>query len=350
MKVLISFVAALAIMVGVLLWLLLPTWITPPQPAPAPRVAAAGEGVAAAEPAANPAAKPVAATTPLRVIDPPQSGPASHPNEAVRQSASASTNIRYPDAARRSAAEQRLARAREALESDPQSLAALDDAVAAARELEDWPSAADLLARKLALAPDDAALRFELAGLLLRQKRWVDAQVELRAVVAARPDDARAWHNLAIAQQAMSSLHEARRSWDRVVELQSDNVEARARRAEVLLDLQEWGGAAADLESCIAVDASAVDARLNLSLAYWRSGRLADAAVVLDSLIETRPGLTLAAKRRAQILAEIAEQSPADAAARQSAVGALESALKLSPTDAELTKLAERLKSASSRP
>lgn len=181
-----------------------------------------------------------------------------------------------------------LALAQATLEEEPCNELALRDAARAAGGLERWREAASLLERLQRLRPDDPEVCFELAAMLLRLRRFSAAAAVLEPLVADHPDHARAWFNLAIAHQAQGHLAAARRAWSRVIEL-SPSAEARARRAEVLLDLREWAEAGADLEIVAEQQPDAVDVVLNLALALEQLGRAGDARARLAEFAGRHP-------------------------------------------------------------
>ncbi|MBU0637225.1 MAG: tetratricopeptide repeat protein [Planctomycetes bacterium] len=208
---------------------------------------------------------------------------------AVEPSPAAQPAVRWADDVERTNLERRLSIAQAALVLDPSNTAALRDATAALCELGRWAEAADLFARHGDVETATLDLRFEYASVLMRLQRWASAARTLKSVVREDESHARAWFNLAVTHQALGRLQESLRAWDRTIALMPDNAEAYTRRGEVRLDLQRWAAAAADFELAVQQDADTHAARLNLSLAYWKLGRLADARACLLPTLERHP-------------------------------------------------------------
>jgi predicted Zn-dependent protease len=212
---------------------------------------------------------------------------------------------------RRQRAEARLAELRKILAADPYNVRAIRAALELARELGRYDEACGLLARLVRLEPDDANLRFELATLLMRLRRWLEALPHLRLVVAREPGNARAWYNLAIAHQTLAHLHDARAAWDRVAELMPENADVYAHRGEVLLDLRAWAPAAADLETALRLEPGSIDTAMNLSLALHKLGRQAEARATLLPLLARHPQHVPLLNRLAGITWALYEADPA---------------------------------------
>jgi tetratricopeptide (TPR) repeat protein len=205
---------------------------------------------------------------------------------------------------------QRFISLRERLVSEPRDEAALKAALELARELQWHNEACDLLGRLVQLRPEDATLRFELATELMRLERWLEAIPQLRSVIERQPENARAWYNLAIAHQALGHLHDAQATWDRVIELMSQNPDAYAHRGEVRLDLRDWSAAAADFETALRLEPESIDAAMNLSLALSKLGRFGEARETLLPLLEQHPQHVPALNRMAEIAWALYEGDP----------------------------------------
>lgn len=272
-------------------------------PSPAAVAAPAADGPCATADIAGPDGQPAltgaqpVGTAATANAPAPAANAARSPGGAT---AAPATELRLPADPAVRAAQRRLEQARAALRAAPDSEAALRDIWAAAAELERWWEAAAALERLTELHPDDVALGFERGVVLLRLRRTVEAVPVLRAVVAARPDHARAWFNLAVAHQAAGHLGEARAAWDRALAL-APSAEAHAQRGQVLLDLGEWAAAAADFEAVLAREPDAPDAVLNLALALARLGRADAARERLAAFVERHPRHVPALNRLAEL-------------------------------------------------
>ena len=266
-----------------------------------------------------------------------QAKAASRPTDAASQPA-----VRWAADPERRRAEHRLAAAREALAVDPSNPAALRDRLAAARQLGHWAEARRMLARLAEAEPENTEIRFEYAVTLMRLSRWVDAVHTLRVVVAQQPDHGHGWYNLAVAHQALGHLAEARRAWDRAVELLPDNPDAYAQRGEVLLDLHEWSAAAADFEVALEREPEDIEAALNLSLALWKLGRLDEAQERVAGVIERHARHVPALNRMAELCWALYEMAPAtNRAQREAAVAYWRRSLEIDSNQAEIEALLE---------
>lgn len=278
---------------------------------------------------------------------PRSSGPAATPPaaEVLREAPAAATQptVRWASDAPPSRARQRFVELREILVSEPQNEAALHAALELARELQ-WPNeVCDLLGRLVRLRPNDVTLRFELATQLMRLERWLEALPQLRWVVEQQPRNERAWYNLAIAHQALGHLHDARATWDRVIELMPENPDARAHRGEALLDLRDWSAAAADLETVLRLEPDSLDAALNLSLAQSKLGRLEDARRTLLAVLEQRPRHTLVLNRLAEIAWGLYQADPVvNGPLREETVSCCSRSLAVDADQPEIKALLER--------
>lgn len=166
-----------------------------------------------------------------------------------------------------------LGRALSDLAKYPHSRAALDEAIAASRRAGKPDTLLVVLQRGVERFPTDLDLRSAYATELMRQSLWTQAATQLDHILTSAPDDARAWFNLAICQQAAGRLDAARKAWDAFVARDPQQTDAYAYRGQVLLDLREWPAALADFERVLASQPNSPDAHLNAALAYVQLGR-----------------------------------------------------------------------------
>ncbi len=254
----------------------------------------------------------------------------------------ADDDVRWAADPRRRELLQQLERAAETLRSDPYHAAALRDAAAAAASLGYWTAAADCLQRLLELEPQDGELRFQLAAVLIRLRRFVEAIPLLQELVSEQTDNGRAWFNLAVAHQALGHLSEARAAWDRAVELHPGDIETLAHRGEVLLDLHEWAPAAADFSAALKLDPNSTDCTLNLALAWQRMGRRGEARALLLDLLARRPRNVPALRRLVDICREELEVNPADPSARRDLLSFGRRLVEIIPDEPGVRELLER--------
>ncbi|MFQ5807831.1 MAG: tetratricopeptide repeat protein [Phycisphaerae bacterium] len=267
----------------------------------------AGETTLPQEPERHAGDRSESPTAPATQVVPAEPQP---PPPAATQPA-----IRWATDTRRQEVEERLTELREVLAAEPYHEAVLKAAQELARELRRYDEACELLARLVRLRPQDAALRFELATLLMRLERWLDAIPQLRLVIEREPKNARAWYNLAIAHQALGHLHDARVTWNRAIEFMPENPDVYAQRGEVLLDLHAWSAAAADFQTALRLEPRSIDAAMNLSLALGKLGRLDDARAALLPVIEQHPQYVPALNRLAELAWALYQADPVAAGA-----------------------------------
>jgi len=342
MRILASFIAVLLVLAGLAVYLTLR--------------AVSDVGVAAQ---ARPPAQP-ATDSGLAVSSSPSSEPApatsqadsesagSPPANTVSAAASAppvsAPKVRWA-APPTSAAERKLAAARAALRDAPQSEAARRDELAALVELGHWDEAERAVRVLRDASPDDPQLKYEHAAILLRLRRATDAIRLLEDVVAAEPDHARAWHNLAVARTWLGHLAAARAAWDRTIALgRTPGVEAHMQRGTVLLDLQEWAAAALDFEAVLALDPNVIDASHNLALAYGHTGRFDEARAVLAAAHQRHPNHILTLNRLAALTLRVSGLPDRnEAALRAEATRYVLRSLELNPNQPEMRNLLAQL-------
>ena len=108
--------------------------------------------------------------------------------------------------------------------------------------------------------------------------------------VAARPGNARAHHNLALALRDTGRIGEARENLARAIEL--DPAYAPARYSRGVMELAEGRLAEAELDFSVALRIAPAhpDARLNLGVTLTRAGRAAEAMPHFEEALRRRPG------------------------------------------------------------
>lgn len=308
MKLLVAFGAACLVLVGVVVWLLTGTAMESGSAAVTAMPLASAEvgprGGAMSRDEAAPV-EPVVVESPPPPATVPAPAPQFAPSPLGECEARpvAAGDVRWAESPEQRAARRDLARARETLESDPCHPVALRDELVALVTLRDWNAAANTLGRLMELSPAEVELRFQLATMQVRARRWWDALAELEQVVAAEPEHARAWFDLAAVHERVGHLSEAQAAWDRVIEL-APTTEAYAQRGEVLLDLGAWAEAAADFERVLAETPDAAEATLNLALARVKLGRPVAARELMSAFVEQHPRHLPALNRLAELALE----------------------------------------------
>lgn len=316
MKLLVVFLLLCVLLLAFTAWQLV--GVLGRQPA-APRLA---ERLAPAEPqpaqlVADQIAEPV--DVPAEPAEPPaatvataQQSEAPAPDDAVAEP----PEVRWAEDPELRAAQRRLTAARVVLRDDPDHERARRDELDALARLERWDEALASVRELRRLRPDDMALAFEEAALLMQLGRALDAVGVLNLVVYEQPDDARAWFNLAVAHQELGHLSAARHAWDRTIAL-APTTEARAQRGVILAALGDWAGAATDFEQVLLDEPEAPDATINLALALRHLGRSDEARARLVALVEQRPRHLPALRLLAEIAWDAWQAAPRDDARRR---------------------------------
>ncbi|MBN2445680.1 MAG: tetratricopeptide repeat protein, partial [Phycisphaerae bacterium] len=149
------------------------------------------------------------------------------------------------------------------------------------------------------------------------------------------PENARAWHNIAVAHQALGQLSAARDAWDHVINLDPTNIEAYARRAEVYMDFDDWPAAVRDLSQAYAIEPRDVDIKLNLALALMKLGQHAEAGRLVEGILVNQPRNVPALNRLGEIhwSAYVADSTAAERAA---AVDAWQRSLAIDAAQADV--------------
>ncbi len=241
-----------------------------------------------------------------KVADLPTTRAVTAPEPPLEEQ-NASTPVKWADNVRTRDAARRLAAARETLDREPYHETALRDAIDAAGELQDWDAVDEFLMRLIELYPGDAALHAQQGIVRLRLRRFTAAVRTLERAVQIDETRAEAWFNLAVAHQSLGHLADARRCWDRTIELAPSTV-AHAQRGTILLDLKLWHEAAADFEAVLREEPDAADAVLNLALALENSGREDSARSRLMSFVQRRPRAVAVLNRLAELDWDACEQ------------------------------------------
>lgn len=239
---------------------------------------------ATTRPAPDPPAQLRAAPAPRRGAAPPPAASHIEPTPPASQTESTSA-VRWAAPPGHDRAAARLAAAQDTLAREPLHAAALRDAYLAHTALEQHDRAERALRALRRIEPNDVELHYEHGVALVRTRQVAAAIEAFEGVVAARPDHARAWFNLAAARHAAGRLRDARTAYDRAIDL-APSAAGRSQRGVLLLDLHEWAAAAADFDAVLAAAPDSTDAALNLATALDALGH-ADAAIERLAIVLT---------------------------------------------------------------
>ena len=128
------------------------------------------------------------------------------------------------------------------------------------------------------------------ATTIARNSTYLDPAALWSSSVAARPGNARAHNNLALALRQEGRIGEAREHLDRAIQL--DPAYAPARYNRGVLELAEGRLAAAedDFSAALRIAPAHPDARFNLGVTLTRAGRAAEALPHFEEALRRRPG------------------------------------------------------------
>ena len=196
----------------------------------------------------------------------------------------------------------------------------------------------------LAALPDDPLTIFNVGMALIELGEKERAEARLRESIAINDNYRDPQYNLALILAERGDLEGAERHFGRAAEIDSEDVEARVRHADVLTRLKRPSEAIALLEEVLAADPALPLAQLALGAAHQAAGAVEPARAALAKVLEAAPGATgerAEAHYRLAVLAETTGTSPAgdgNAAAEH-----LRQALELDPGLAEAHAFLGRL-------
>lgn len=255
------------------------------------------------------------------VSDPPPDRPPSELAETANNETSAQASLAIPallsksgvkwaDASARSAEMSLLEEARAAIAHDPESAAARRTEFRALLALNRFDEALQSISDLIELTPDDPKMLFERAALLIRQRDWIAAADALQSVLDREPEHSAALYNLATVYTWLGRLNDAQRTWSAYIAQAPSDLDARFRRGEISLDLNEPAQAVSDFQFVLAVypepDRKWDAAVANLSLALQRACRFDEARTLTKEVLSRHPETVPALERLARLnLAEV---------------------------------------------
>jgi Flp pilus assembly protein TadD len=125
---------------------------------------------------------------------------------------------------------------------------------------------------------------------LLVNGRVTEAQSVFEQAIADDPEDARAWLDLGLTQEAKGDLASAERAYRRATDIDPRFAEAMNNLGVLLREGGNLQEAISVLERAVSLDSDLTAARFNLGLAYEDQGRFDDAEREYLATIEQLPG------------------------------------------------------------
>jgi len=209
----------------------------------------------------------------------------------------------------------------------------------------------------LAALPDDPLTIFNVGMALIELGEKEQAEARLRESIAINDNYRDPQYNLALILAERGDLESAERHFRRAAEIDSEDVEARVRHADVLTRLKRPGEAIALLEEVLAADPALPLAQLALGAAHQATGAVEPARAALGKVLDAAPGAAgerAEAHYRLAVLSEVTSPpgSTAGEAAKEDrslrddssdAVAHLRQAIDLDPDLAEAHAVLGRL-------
>lgn len=202
---------------------------------------------------------------------------------------------------------------------------------AAHQALGDGKAAERAFRGALALDPQLAEVRAELGALLVEQRRFPDAVVELKRATQDQPTLSEAWYNLGQANLAQKACPDALAAFKKVTDLDANGVDGWINRSVAERRCKVLDAAQASASQAVKIAPKSPEARLNLGLVYSDLGKYDDAAAALTVATQLKPesatawwSLGLAEQRRKKV---------------DAAIAALSKARELSPSPARVSDL-----------
>ncbi len=158
------------------------------------------------------------------------------------------------------------------LKSDPKQLDALHLLGIIAAQSKHFQYAADLIAKAIAIEPENSAFYYNQGIVLKELKQLEAAVVSYDRAIAIKPDYAEAYYNRGIALKELKQLEAAVDSYDRAITIKPDYAEAFFNRGNALRDLKQLASAIASYDRAIAIKPDFAEAYWNKSLALLLGG------------------------------------------------------------------------------
>jgi tetratricopeptide (TPR) repeat protein len=150
---------------------------------------------------------------------------------------------------------------------------------------QDWAGAETNLAELQKEFPEDPRVITMRGEVFVAMRKFADAVPLLQKAVELKPDEKRIHFQLATALQATGKTEPALEAYAREIELNDDvqvRVMAHLNRAMLLEGSRNWTGAAAELESVLAIEPGRKPVYGHLATLYQQADKLDEAAGCLE--------------------------------------------------------------------
>ena len=154
---------------------------------------------------------------------------------------------------------------------------------------EEWEAAEALLKQSLQLVPDRPSTLNNLTAVLLKLRKFDEAQDTVQRVLSIDQNMATAWANHATLLHQRARHEEALQSCDRAIQLQPDYAEAHFCRGTILKSLEQPEAARDSLQRAIQLKPDLVQTHNELGNTLRDMGRLDEALTVYEQALKLKP-------------------------------------------------------------
>jgi tetratricopeptide (TPR) repeat protein len=173
----------------------------------------------------------------------------------------------------------------QALKQDPNSPGLNHELSEVYLRLSNLDRAEALCAKAVQLEPKSAEFRMTMGGIFASQKKYTEAKEQYSKVLELDPSNTRVPLLLGILEAESGKLDEGIKVLTKTIETTPDNFMAYFYRAKVYLEMEDIPRAKADLEKCLTIRPSFIEAGSALGTLYERLGEV-DNAIAAYSRIQ----------------------------------------------------------------
>jgi len=220
-----------------------------------------------------------------------------------------------------------------ALQNDPEDFRARFNLAFAYTQLGQDDRAIEHYSEVVGQQPDLAGARANLTILLLRNERLAEAVPHLKVLSEERPGEFDVHYNLGRALAATGQAQEAAAAFQKALEINSASAEAHVSLGRALVSLERFNEAAEHYRQAAEIDPGFASLTLELAEKLERRGRIPQALELYQEHAKAEPGNAALLERIGFLYLERDEY--------EQAVPWLEKAIKVSPSAANLSALAE---------
>ncbi|MFH1985911.1 MAG: tetratricopeptide repeat protein [Pseudomonadota bacterium] len=178
---------------------------------------------------------------------------------------------------------------------------------------EAYEAAVDLIEQALRHYPDTALYHNSLGMALMGQSVPAQARKHFDRALELKPDYLEAWFNLGRLLRSVGEAGRAVSCLQKVISIDAGSAMAHAEMGELLLETGHGGEAAECFKRALVLEPEYLEARHNLGIALHDSGRLEAAVSVFEEVIARRPGEAQAYNHLGVVLHDLGRKDAAKA-------------------------------------